>query len=56
LLLEGADKHPREAVQHLTHAVLAATGGNLEDDATAMCLDWHGGPPRKRQTDSGANR
>jgi serine phosphatase RsbU (regulator of sigma subunit) len=56
VLLEGADMHPREAVQHLTRAVLKATGGDLKDDATAMCLDWHGGPPRARQTDSGANQ
>ena len=39
----------------LVHAVLAATGGTPEDDATIMCLDWHGGPPRDRLTDSGAN-
>ena len=55
VLLEGADMHPREAVQHLTHAVLAATGRDLKDDATAMCLDWHGGAPRERSTDSGSN-
>ena len=30
--------HPREAVQHLVHAVLEATGGTPEDDATVMCL------------------
>ena len=55
LLLEGADLHPREAVQQLNHAVLVAAGGELTDDATAMCLDWHGGPPRERETDGGAN-
>jgi serine phosphatase RsbU (regulator of sigma subunit) len=51
----GAEMHPREAVQHLVHAVLEANDGTPEDDATVMCLDWHGGPPRNRQTDSGAN-
>jgi hypothetical protein len=56
VLLEGIDMHPREAVQHLVHAVLEATGGELRDDATAMCIDWHGGQPRMRHTDSGANR
>jgi serine phosphatase RsbU (regulator of sigma subunit) len=55
LIEAGAQMHPREAVQHLVHAVLEATGGTPEDDATVMCLDWHGGPPRERLTDSGAN-
>jgi serine phosphatase RsbU (regulator of sigma subunit) len=55
LIETGAEMHPREAVQHLVHAVLEATGGTPEDDATVMCLDWHGGPPRNRLTDSGAN-
>src|SRR3954469_4615062 len=44
----GADMHPREAVQHLIRAVLAATGGALQDDATVLCLDWHGGEARSR--------
>ena len=52
----GARMHPREAVQHLTQAIFEASGGVLEDDATAMCLDWHGGPTRDRTTYSGANR
>ena len=51
----GAEMHPREAVQHLIQAILEATGGALKDDATAMCLDWHGGPPRERTTNSGAD-
>ena len=56
ILLEGIDMHPREAVQHLTEAVLQASGGQLRDDATALCLDWHGGLPRDRDATSGANR
>jgi serine phosphatase RsbU (regulator of sigma subunit) len=51
----GAGRHPREAVQHLIQAILRATGGALNDDATALCLDWHGGPKRERTTDSGAD-
>jgi serine phosphatase RsbU (regulator of sigma subunit) len=51
----GAGRHPREAVQHLIQAILRATGGALNDDATALCLDWHGGPKRERTTNSGAN-
>ena len=45
-----------EAVQDLTQAVLQASGGQLRDDATALCLDWHGGPPRDREAKSGSNR
>ena len=56
IIAEGSEMHPREAVQHLTHAVLQAAGGHLQDDATALCLDWHGGPPRDRDATSGANR
>ena len=55
LIIEGAEMHPREAVQHVVLALLHATEGRLKDDATAMCVDWHGGPPRERTTDSGAN-
>ena len=39
-----------------SQAILEATGGALNDDATALCLDWHGGPPRDRTTTSGADR
>ena len=56
LMAAGADMHPREAVQDLTRAVLEAVDGELADDAAAVCLDWHGGPPRGRTTDAGANR
>lgn len=34
--------HPRETVQTLTQAVLDTVQGTLRDDATVMCLDWHG--------------
>jgi serine phosphatase RsbU (regulator of sigma subunit) len=56
ILSAGVNMHAREAVQHLTQAVLEACGGELRDDATALCLDWHGGPPRDRDATSGANR
>src|ERR1043166_9444096 len=56
VLTAGIDMHPREAVQHLTQAVLQGSGGQLRDDATALCLDWHGGRPRDRDARSGANR
>jgi len=46
--------HPREMVQELTRAVVDACGGQMRDDATVMCFDWHGGPPRDRGTSAGA--
>ena len=55
LMIEGARMHPREAVQHVVLALLKAADGELKDDAAAMCVDWHGGPPRERETDSGAD-
>jgi serine phosphatase RsbU (regulator of sigma subunit) len=55
LVAAAGEKHPREAVQHLIQTILEVTDGKLEDDATAMCLDWHGGPPRDRTSNSGAN-
>jgi serine phosphatase RsbU (regulator of sigma subunit) len=56
ILTSSMGMHAREAVQDLTQAVLQASGGRLRDDATALCLDWHGGPPRDRDTASGADR
>lgn len=55
LVAQGAEMHPREAVQHLIRAVLNASEGHLQDDATVMCLDWHGGSRRLRTSDSGAD-
>ena len=45
---DSADLHPREVVHELGDAVLRATGGELRDDATMVCLDWYGGPLRDR--------
>ena len=55
LVAQGAQMPPREAVQHLIHAVLNASEGELKDDATIMCLDWHGGSRHQRTSDSGAD-
>ncbi|MDQ3741267.1 MAG: serine/threonine-protein phosphatase [Actinomycetota bacterium] len=55
VLAAGRDEHPREAVQHVIQAAMRASGDELGDDATALCLDWHGGPQRERETHSGAN-
>lgn len=55
LLVQSASMHPREAVQHLIRALREATGGELQDDATVMCVDWLGGPPRPRTSEAGAD-
>jgi serine phosphatase RsbU (regulator of sigma subunit) len=34
--------HPREVVHAFARAVLGATGGDLLDDATVLCVDWYG--------------
>ncbi|PWW21027.1 stage II sporulation protein E [Geodermatophilus normandii] len=54
-LRDTTDLHPREVVQELGAAVLRATGGNLRDDATVLCLDWYGGPPRRSDSEHGAD-
>jgi serine phosphatase RsbU (regulator of sigma subunit) len=54
-LADSADLHPREVVHELGAAVLKATGGDLRDDATMVCLDWYGGPPRGRNSEQGAD-
>lgn len=48
--------HPREAVRALADRVLDATGDTLNDDATVLCLDWHGGHGRDRDSIHGAER
>ncbi|MFG2933908.1 PP2C family protein-serine/threonine phosphatase [Streptomyces achromogenes] len=54
LLERTHDLHPREAALTLTSAVREAAGGRLADDATVMCLDWHGPQHTLRQVSSGA--
>jgi hypothetical protein len=54
-LVQTAHLHPREAVQDLVRAVRAASDGPLRDDATAMCVDWHGGGSQPRTSDAGAD-
>jgi hypothetical protein len=54
MMVASAHLHPREAIQYLTHAVLEAVGGDLRDDATSLCLDWHGGAQGQRVTHAGA--
>ena len=49
------DLHPREVVRALADSALAAAGHVLEDDATLLCLDWHGEHSGDRDTSSGAD-
>jgi serine phosphatase RsbU (regulator of sigma subunit) len=51
LLARTAALHPREVVQELGSEVMRVTGGALRDDATVLCLDWHGGPVGGREED-----
>jgi serine phosphatase RsbU (regulator of sigma subunit) len=48
------DLHPREVVRALADSALAAAGHALKDDATVLCLDWHGMHDESRDTVSGA--
>jgi hypothetical protein len=47
--------HAREAVRWLADSALAAAGHALEDDATVLCLDWHGGHETARHLGTGAD-
>jgi serine phosphatase RsbU (regulator of sigma subunit) len=47
--------HPREAARTLIGAIVDAASGHLEDDATVMCLDWHGTGHSQRDAGTGAN-
>ncbi|MFH9295853.1 PP2C family protein-serine/threonine phosphatase [Streptomyces sp. NPDC017520] len=53
LLLRTAAEHPREVVRTLVAAVADAYGGRPpKDDATALCLDWHGPSGGIRRSDA----
>ncbi|MEU6756782.1 PP2C family protein-serine/threonine phosphatase [Streptomyces sp. NPDC046685] len=55
LIVGTRDLHPREAARTLIGAIVEAGDGHLEDDATVMCLDWHGTAPTQRDAATGAN-
>ncbi|MEV7441310.1 PP2C family protein-serine/threonine phosphatase [Streptomyces sp. NPDC091204] len=55
LIVRTRDLHPREAARTLIGAIVDAGNGHLEDDATVMCLDWHGTAPTQRDAATGAN-
>ncbi|MFD5935522.1 PP2C family protein-serine/threonine phosphatase [Streptomyces sp. NPDC060333] len=47
--------HPREAARTLIKAIVDAGHGHLDDDATVMCLDWHGVHNSERDAATGAD-
>ncbi len=53
---ETRSLHPREAVRAMADRTLEATGHALNDDATILCLDWHGGHGGARGSEHGADR
>jgi serine phosphatase RsbU (regulator of sigma subunit) len=55
-IAETRSLHPREAVRALADRVLEVLDGALADDATVLCVDWHGGHGRDRNTIHGADR
>jgi serine phosphatase RsbU (regulator of sigma subunit) len=54
ILAATLDRHPRQIVRELAENVVKATGGNLRDDATAVCIDWYG-PAGRREATGGAS-
>ena len=54
ILQATSNRHPRQVVQELASNLLDATGGELHDDATTMCLDWYG-PAGRRDAAGGAS-
>ncbi|MFJ9576534.1 PP2C family protein-serine/threonine phosphatase [Streptomyces sp. NPDC101191] len=55
LLRATAGEHPREVVRVLTAAVSVACDRHLLDDATVLCLDWHGPRAGPRHAHAGAD-
>lgn len=55
MLAATVDRHPRQIVQEFAGTILAATGGDLGDDATVLCFDWYG-PTGSRNATGGASR
>ncbi|MEU4831330.1 PP2C family protein-serine/threonine phosphatase [Streptosporangium sp. NPDC023615] len=45
LLRDTGHQHPRQVVQTLVTAAMDACRGHMADDATVVCLDWHGSLP-----------
>jgi serine phosphatase RsbU (regulator of sigma subunit) len=54
LIRATAAEHPREAVRAMVTAVTNACDGHVKDDATVLCLDWHGPQPGGSSAITGA--
>lgn len=50
VLASTRDRHPRQVVQELAAHLLDLTGEALRDDATTVCVDWHGRDGRREPT------
>ena len=55
LIVRTRALHPREAARALIGAVVDVHRGHLKDDATVMCLDWHGTGHSQRDAATGAD-
>ncbi|MCE6995518.1 serine/threonine-protein phosphatase [Saccharothrix sp. S26] len=55
LIRDTAGLHAREVVRAVTRAVRHACDDHLQDDATVLCLDWHGTNRTERHADNGAD-
>ncbi|MFD3875882.1 PP2C family protein-serine/threonine phosphatase [Streptomyces sp. NPDC058623] len=55
LIIRTRALHPREAARILIKAIVDAGDGHLHDDATVMCLDWHGVHNSERDATNGAD-
>ncbi|MGW5868215.1 PP2C family protein-serine/threonine phosphatase [Streptomyces sp. NPDC055239] len=55
LIVRTRALHPREAARTLIAAIVDVNDGHLQDDATVMCLDWHGIGHSRRDADTGAD-
>ncbi|MFD3729256.1 PP2C family protein-serine/threonine phosphatase [Streptomyces sp. NPDC058671] len=55
LIVRTRDLHPREAARTLIAVIVDANDGHLQDDATVMCLDWHGTNYYQRDAATGAD-
>ena len=54
-LRDMTELHPREVVHTFARAVIGATGGDLQDDATVLCVDWYGREAGSRVARAGAS-
>jgi serine phosphatase RsbU (regulator of sigma subunit) len=55
VLLRTAHLHSRAVAHMLGDEVLRLAGTELRDDATTVCIDWHGGPSEGRHDDLPVN-